>query len=223
MRYPTRYDHLGYGWLDPIPQGYHPGVDFNYGSSNQDEGQEVVSIADGLVAYASYSDGWGNHAIIYHPQYGVYSHYAHLQGLKVCAGMNIKEGQLVGLLGHTGGDWAPHLHFEIRLKDFSPNKYVTGLTLEQIKQNYADPFDWINKRIKEEKDKLTPKDKPMKLIKNSASNKVYAIGNDNKKHWIFNEETFNAGKLMGLWTDEISVMSDDPYAEGNTIMLVAHP
>jgi len=30
-------------------------------------------------------------------------------------GEEVKEGQLVGPLGGTGGDWLPHLHFEIRL------------------------------------------------------------------------------------------------------------
>lgn len=65
-------------------------------------------------------------------------------------------------------------------------------------------------------------DKPMKLIKNPTSNKIYAIGNDNKKHWIFNEETFNIGRDMGLWKnwDSIEAVGDDSYAEGHAVILV---
>ena len=62
----------------------------------------------------------------------------------------------------------------------------------------------------------------MKLIKNTTSNKVYAIGNDNKKHWIFNGETFKIGKEMNLWGDWDKVVekNDDGYEEGHTILLV---
>ena len=62
----------------------------------------------------------------------------------------------------------------------------------------------------------------MKLIKNTSSNKVYAIGNDGKKHWILNEETFDTGKEMGLWGDknEIEVKNDDGYAEGYILLLI---
>lgn len=62
---------------------------------------------------------------------------------------------------------------------------------------------------------------PMKLIKNPSSNKIYAIGANNKKHWILNEETFVVGKEMGLWTGtDITTQADDGYAQGNTIVLV---
>ncbi|HYE60225.1 MAG TPA: peptidoglycan recognition family protein [Candidatus Kapabacteria bacterium] len=62
----------------------------------------------------------------------------------------------------------------------------------------------------------------MKLIKNRTSNKVYAIGNDRKKYWIFNEETFTVGRQMGLWGDygDIQIEDDDPYAMGHTMLLV---
>ncbi|MBI2458964.1 MAG: N-acetylmuramoyl-L-alanine amidase [Parcubacteria group bacterium] len=62
----------------------------------------------------------------------------------------------------------------------------------------------------------------MKLIKNPSSQKIYAIGADNKKHWIFNEESFNVGKAMELWGDwnTIENVGDDSYAEGHTIILI---
>ncbi|MFH1551861.1 MAG: peptidoglycan recognition family protein [bacterium] len=62
----------------------------------------------------------------------------------------------------------------------------------------------------------------MRLIRNSSSKKVYAISNDNKKHWIFNGETFRIGVEMGLWGDynTIELIDDDQYAEGHLIVLL---
>lgn len=63
---------------------------------------------------------------------------------------------------------------------------------------------------------------PMKLIRNTSSNKVYAVGADNKKHWIFNEETFRVGRDMGLWGDwgDVEAVFDDGYALGHAILFV---
>jgi N-acetyl-anhydromuramyl-L-alanine amidase AmpD len=62
----------------------------------------------------------------------------------------------------------------------------------------------------------------MKLIQNQTSRKIYAVGADNKKHWIFNEVTFNTGRDMGMWGDwnSVETVGDDGYEEGHTIFLV---
>jgi murein DD-endopeptidase MepM/ murein hydrolase activator NlpD len=228
MRFPTRYNKYGYGWLDKIDQGFHPGIDYNYGEPYEDAGQEVIAITDGIVKYAKSNKGWGWHVLIYHPKYDVYSHYAHLQSFCIQENEEVKEGQLIGFLGGTGGNWFPHLHFEIRLKDFPPNKYVIGMTEEEIKVRYANPETWIKEKIQQEQKiienniKDNQQNNFMKLIKNTSSKKVYAIGADNKKHWIFNEETFNIGKEMGLWgkQDEIEIQNDDGFEEGHTIIFI---
>lgn len=230
MKFPTKYTHYGYGWLEKIKQGYHPGIDYNNGPSFEDEGQDVIAITDGTVIHVKFCKGWGNHVILNHPKYNIYSHYAHLQAICVKEGDQIKEGQLIGPLGSTGGNWPPHLHFEIRLKDFSPDKYVTGMTIDEIQSYYADPEKWIKGVIdKEQKIQNSPtsfikENNYMKLIKNSSSNKVYAICNDRKKHWILNEETFNVGHEMGLWggSEEIQILNDDSYEEGHTLVFVKY-
>lgn len=146
MKFPTKYSHYGYGWLDKIYQGYHPGLDYNNGKPYEDEGQEVVAITNGQVKYAGCCSGWGWHIIVHHPEHNVWSHYAHLQNICVKESDNVIEGQLIGLLGGTGGDWAPHLHFEIRLKDFHHNKYVTRMSLDDIKNHYINPEQWLKER-----------------------------------------------------------------------------
>ena len=145
MKFPTKFSHYGWGWLDKIYQGYHPGIDYNNGKPYEDEGQEVVSICDGEVQYIACDSGWGWHIIVHHKKFNIWSHYAHLQNACIKKGDSVKENQLIGLLGGTGGDWPPHLHFEIRLQDFSPNRYVTGLSIKQIEKKYTNPEIWFKK------------------------------------------------------------------------------
>ncbi len=62
----------------------------------------------------------------------------------------------------------------------------------------------------------------MQLIRLNGSPKVYAIGADSKRYWIFNEETFNVGRAMGLWGafSEVQVVASDNHADGSAILLV---
>jgi murein DD-endopeptidase MepM/ murein hydrolase activator NlpD len=203
MKFPTRYspeNRSGNQWLQEIPQGFHPGVDFNYGSGADDEGQDVVAVADGIVTHAKFCTGWGNHVIVYHPKYNVWSHYAHLKSFHVENQEEIKEGQLLGQLGGTGGNWSPHLHFEIRLtNDGGPDKYVTGMTREDVGKNYTDPEKWMNIKIEEEGHLSKKQVMGLVKIKNSADYCI--LGLDGKTYWIPDETTFESGKKIGLWPD----------------------
>lgn len=232
MRFPTKYDskYHGHEWLDVIAlkksKGFHPGVDFNYGYGADDEGQEVVAISDGIIKHARFCGGWGNHVIIYHPEYKIYSHYAHLKNINIKEEEEVKEGFTIGLLGKTGGDWSPHLHFEIRLNDIRPDKYVTGMTREDVKMNYANPEKWIKEKIQEKKQSsemvIDKNTNNMKIFKNSNSAKIYFVGQDNKKHWIKDEKTLLVGKKVGFWSNwsDDKVIDDDPYAEGDSVLFI---
>lgn len=236
MKFPTRYDprRHGHKWLSEIilagnQKGYHPGIDFNYGHPSEDEGQDVIAITDGIVKHARSCRGWGWHVLIYHPKYNVFSHCAHLQSICVGESEEVKEGQLIGFLGNTGNSTSPHLHFEIRCTDRAADKYVTGMTQEEVEHHYTNPEQWIKEKGQEQ-DKQKPdliinqQTIMMKLIINPGSEKVYAIGKDNKKHWIFNRETFDVGKEMALWgsENEIEQTQDDPFEEGHSIFLVKY-
>lgn len=59
MKFPTKYNHLGYDWLEKIEQGFHPGIDYNFGQSRDDEGQDIYSITNGEVIYMGSDKGWG--------------------------------------------------------------------------------------------------------------------------------------------------------------------
>ncbi|GAA2104890.1 M23 family metallopeptidase [Streptomyces albiaxialis] len=81
-------------------------------------GTPVHAVHKGTVVKAGGNgagDGpaYGNAIVIKHGN-GSYSQYAHLKGVKVKPGQQVKTGQKIGLSGNTGNSSGPHLHFEIR-------------------------------------------------------------------------------------------------------------
>ena len=118
MIIPMKYTHFGYEFGDNVG-GFklHSGVDLNFGAPYEDEGKPIQAMADGLVVYSETNvSGWGNMIVLYHPKYKVWSRYAHLLKNHYVAGAKVKEGDIIGLCGGTGGNWAPHLHWDHRYR-----------------------------------------------------------------------------------------------------------
>jgi hypothetical protein len=94
---------LRYGW------------DFNWGSGNQDLGKPVVASRNGrvVVAYGigGYNNGWGN-TVVTHSDEGGYERVAHLDVVFVKVGENVRQGQVLGLMGTTGQSTGVHLHYQ---------------------------------------------------------------------------------------------------------------
>lgn len=87
----------------------HRGVDVM-----ADDGELVVAVADGLVAYADNTvRGYGNMLILLHGG-GEVSMYAHLEGIHVAPGQVVRAGAPVAVVGHSGLARGPHLHMEWR-------------------------------------------------------------------------------------------------------------
>lgn len=87
----------------------HLGVD--YGAPI---GTPVRAVADGVVDFAGWQNGYGNVVQIKHG--GERSTlYAHLSRMDVRRGQRIEQGQRVGAVGMTGWTTGPHLHFEFRI------------------------------------------------------------------------------------------------------------
>jgi len=79
-----------------------------------DEGEPVYAAEAGRVLYAdSRMRGYGNVVILRHDS-AVITLYAHNQVMKVRLGENMKQGQVIALLGSTGHSTGPHIHFEMR-------------------------------------------------------------------------------------------------------------
>jgi murein DD-endopeptidase MepM/ murein hydrolase activator NlpD len=86
---------------------HHSGTDFA-----ADEGTPVRAAAAGRVAWTGTLATRGNSVIIDHGL-GVFTAYHHLSRIDVAQGDAIAQGQIVGLVGHTGLATGPHLHWEL--------------------------------------------------------------------------------------------------------------
>ena len=78
-------------------------------------GSPVKAIADGEVMVAEPIGTYGTTVILQHGG-GDYTVYGSLSRTAVNKGSKVKKGQVIGTVGQSDPDLAPHLHFEIRPK-----------------------------------------------------------------------------------------------------------
>lgn len=114
----SRFGHRN----DPITgrRAWHNGVDF----AGKD-GADVVTVATGVVVYASKRNGYGKMVEVNHGG-GFSTRYGHHKKLLVNVGDIVKKGQVIGLMGSSGRSTGPHVHFEVfkngRVVD--PSSYI---------------------------------------------------------------------------------------------------
>ncbi len=131
---------------DDVHQGDHGAIDIS--NDNEIGGTNIIAAKDGVVIYPTddsqtqYADngylgnedggGFGNYVVIEHSD-GNYTYYAHMaqNSITVRAGDTVKQGQVIGKMGHSGNSTGMHLHFEVR---------VGGDTQE----NRVDPLDYVS-------------------------------------------------------------------------------
>jgi len=89
----------------------HTGVDLA-----APEGTRVLASADGIVDAAGWRGGYGNAIEIRHGG-GITTLYGHLSRFAkgIHAGARVKQGEVIGFVGHTGWATGPHLHYEFRI------------------------------------------------------------------------------------------------------------
>jgi len=99
---------------------FHSGLDISV-----PYGTPVYAPADGYVAFAEFSNGYGRLIKIDHG-HGVSTRYGHLSGFAISAGQNVRRGQVIGYVGATGRATSPHLHYEVRIGEtpVNPRKYL---------------------------------------------------------------------------------------------------
>ncbi|MCI6464270.1 MAG: M23 family metallopeptidase [Faecalicatena sp.] len=97
----------------------------------------------------------GNYIIIKYDD-GVYAALCHLQNssIQVSIGQNVKKGELIGRVGHSGNSYAPHLHFQ--LMDCEDIKTANGLpcAFEQYEIYQEKGWKTISNGIPTDKDKI---------------------------------------------------------------------
>jgi len=89
----------------------HTGVDLA-----APEGTRVLASADGVVNSAGWRGGYGNAIEIRHGA-AITTLYGHLSRFAkgIHAGVHVKQGEVIGYVGHTGWATGPHLHYEFRI------------------------------------------------------------------------------------------------------------
>ncbi len=90
------------------------------------EGEPVWAAADGEIVYAANElAGYGNMVIVKHAN-GKTTTYAHLSRMAADKYDRVKQGDIIGYVGSTGGVKVPQLHFAMRDgKDpVDPRKYL---------------------------------------------------------------------------------------------------
>lgn len=100
----------------------HNGVDFAAPT-----GTPIYAAGKGTIIFAAMAGGAGNLIKLDHGD-GLETRYMHLHEFApgIAPGTPVTQGQLIGLVGTTGGSTGPHLHFEIRVDD----AYVDPLSFE---------------------------------------------------------------------------------------------
>lgn len=102
------------------------------------KGSPILAAASGVVTKSAWYGGYGNCVIIYHGQdeqgRAVTSLYGHASKLECEEGQQVKQGDVVALVGTTGRSTGNHLHFSVLLDgvyvdpdDYLPNGYYTKL------------------------------------------------------------------------------------------------
>ena len=76
-------------------------------------GTPVVAAGDGRVTWAARNGSFGNLVVIQHTD-RFETKYAHLDAYArgISKGSRVKQGQVIGYVGTTGGATGPHLHYE---------------------------------------------------------------------------------------------------------------
>ena len=102
----------GFGMRKHPILGYtrlHRGVDFA-----APKGAEVYAAGDGVVEKAGKAGGLGIRVRVKHAE-GYSTVYAHLSRVakELREGDEVKQGQVIGLVGSTGLSTGPHLHYEV--------------------------------------------------------------------------------------------------------------
>ncbi len=98
-------------WKNDRGNHLHAGIDIT-----APIGTPAHASADGTVEIANGTQdpsGYGNMVVINHGN-GRWTLYGHLNEIGVSVGQKVKQGDVIGKTGNTGGSKGPHLHFNIQ-------------------------------------------------------------------------------------------------------------
>jgi murein DD-endopeptidase MepM/ murein hydrolase activator NlpD len=116
-------------------------------------GTPVVATADGKVIFSGRKGSFGKLLVITHGEH-FETKYAHLKDYArgIREGIEVRQGQVIGYVGSTGGATGPHLHYEFLIDGIHRNSRTIHESLPQAKSISKDEMP----RFKEQTERLIP-------------------------------------------------------------------
>ena len=125
-------------------------MDITAETANLDEGYPLYAVGDGIISLVqnTWESGpagaYGKRVEL--TSYGVTFRYAHLAKIYVSQGQEIKQGDLIGLLGNTGYSLGAHLHWDAWIANSDPIRGYDGLfeiqNVEEFTPGQTNPCLW---------------------------------------------------------------------------------
>ena len=139
LKYTRISSRFSYRRLHPILKVVRPHLGVDYAAPM---GTPVVSVGDGRVLKANYGRGNGNYVVVRHnAKYTTM--YLHLSRFAagIRAGVEVRQGDVIGYVGSTGLSTGPHLDFRMKER----RRFVDPLTVEvpaadPVREKYWDEF-----------------------------------------------------------------------------------
>ncbi len=155
LRAPLKYSRISSGFsysrLHPIHRVYRPHTGVDYAAPS---GTPVHSVADGVVTFRAYKGAAGNMIKIKHAN-KIETGYLHLRGYAkgLRVGSRVKQGQLIGYVGSTGGSTGPHLDYRVWRNGVAINPLkIPQKPSEPISKANSEAFEYVKGRIMAELD-----------------------------------------------------------------------
>ena len=230
---PVDYDIVLAGnFGEPRPWHFHGGIDVK---TNNQEGKQIFSIADGYVSRITVNKyGFGNAIYVNHPD-GLTSVYCHLKRFAdkyeqlfertgwrdtldfryAADQLPVKGGDLIALSGNTGHSTGPHLHLELH----DTKTWVMIDPMEKLAQFIADTV------APQAHSFMAVPVVGEGLFNGGATKQTFGFGQpDVKKHsttWTLSREFTAWGRVgFALWADDYSEATYNHYGVRHVQLLV---
>ena len=123
---------------------YHAGIDLV--TNNGKIGDPILSFTSGTVETVTTSGGRGK-LVVVKDSSGYHHIYQHLNSQTASVGQKVNIGDKVGTQGNSGGNYARHLHYEVRRPN-CPSVLGGGVrgymtTKEMLNEYTVDPFAYL--------------------------------------------------------------------------------
>lgn len=108
----------GFGWrTNPFTnrREFHAGIDII-----GPEGTRIIAPARGIAITKGYDRWLGNYLVVQHTD-EIKTIYGHLEKISVGKGIQVKRGDLLGIMGNTGLSTSRHLHYGVVMDDRAVN------------------------------------------------------------------------------------------------------